>query len=260
MSNFKFECQINGETYDGDRLNMIQHDRHLEVLRLFHQLGAPIKYNGNLLAWNDIGTLSSDQARHISLGIRKSYDPEALRELFKSYIQSSDQMWKGALCVSGAPQLASAKVTITGIPFPRLQAAMNLDKLHTTNPELNPDHYFARSDAPVGGNKRLHIMETFGMHGGPSDVHAYVDPNLDVPGVNRNEEYPVTMRGYTTLASDGTHINVFAYHQFKALENGLDALLGCVFPYGTPKEVVDGHGVHMAIGFWELAKLAGGEF
>jgi hypothetical protein len=50
---------------------------------------------------------------------------------------------------------------------------------------------------------------------------------------------------YTTLASDGANINILAFHQFKPLDNGLGYQTRRVIPPKTPRELVDGHKVHM---------------
>jgi hypothetical protein len=83
-------------------------------------------------------------------------------------------------------------------------------------------------------------METFGMYGGPSEVYAAIDMTISVP-VELEVDYPLLTAGYATLASDGTDIIIFAFRQFKPLDNGLAVKLCCVFPSKTPKELVDGH-------------------
>ncbi|MFD2420347.1 hypothetical protein [Amycolatopsis pigmentata] len=254
MPDLTLECLIDGQRYSAEQLERLEYDRHVHVLREMKRLGAEIRHNGNTLSDDDINLLSPEDAREVSIATRRSYDFDGIRGLFKAQLQASDQLWKDANdAPAGAPiRIARADLTITGVPFDKFRQGSDFDALRQTYPALHPDHYFAYVD----GGGRLLVMETFGMYGGPTEVHTVPDLDVAAP-VERDAGYPVLTAGYARLASDdGTDINAVAFHQFKPLDQGVSVKLCAAFPPNMPQVIVDGHKVHMAIEFWESAKLA----
>jgi hypothetical protein len=250
MPQLTMECSIDGQPYSAEQLERLQYDRQVHVLHEMKRLGTVIQHDGSPLSDDDINLLSPEDARAVSIAARQSYDVEGIRDLFKKQLQASDQMWRDANdAPAGAPpQIASADLTITGLSLDEFRGGFNFDTLQRIYAAINPDHYFAHADS----NGPL-LMETFGMHGGPSLMYAIPDPGISVP-VEREAGYPLLSAGYTLLA-DGTNPNMFAYHQYKPLEHGLTVRLCAIFPPKTPKVIVDGHKAHMAIEIWEGAKL-----
>ncbi len=252
MRDIQLQCLIDGQSYSARQLDDIQYHRHLHALHEMKRLGATIAHDGKALSHSDIDRLVPEHARNVSIATRQSYGPEGLKELFREQLRQSDQMWKEANdAPDGAPLLpAKVHVTITGVSLEDLYTVVNLDVIHHSYAPMHPDHHFASGDS-----KRLEHMEIFGHYGGPTWLFAHPDQTISVP-VERDADYPKLMAGHTSLASDGTPMNLYAYHQFKPLNNGFSVKQCAVFPPKTPKPIVDGHKLHLAIEIWEAAKLA----
>jgi hypothetical protein len=244
---------IDGRAWSDAALDDVRHRRHLHVLHTMRALGATISRDGQALTSPEIAALAPDPAREISIATRAAYGVDALTELFRDDIAASDRLWKRA----GNPGVFADKPLRCAVTHVRVRG-LTADALgaHTADPEtagrdyplLNPDHYFLESE-----DGRTHAMETFGLRGGPTDMHVVVDPT--VQPVLPEPGYARLTSGYATLASDGTDIGLYAFHQIRPVEGGFDVKLGAYFPPGTPQPIVDGHKVHMAIEFRELCRL-----
>jgi hypothetical protein len=254
MREVTIECSIDGQRYTSDQLTRVDYDRHRHVLHEMKRLGTSIRHRGRLLSDDDINRLNYDEARQVSIAARTSYDTEGITQLYAEQLRASDQMWKDIDEASrGAPLLpAVTDIAVRGITIDEFRSyAESPDNMRSTFTQMNPDHYFFHGGAP--GTR---IMETFGMYGGPTDTYAVVDPTVSAP-IQAEPDYELLTAGYATLASDGTNINVSALHQIKALDNGLAIKLGAFFPAKTPRAVVDGHKLHMAIECWQMSELIG---
>lgn len=78
-------------------------------------------------------------------------------------------------------------------------------------------------------------------------MHPTPVPDLVVP-MERDETYPFAFGAVATLV-DGTNANAPAFMQMKPIESGLAVKAGCCFPATAPKEMVEGHKLHLAIEF-----------
>ncbi|WP_242128156.1 hypothetical protein [Sphingobium sp. Sx8-8] len=252
MRNLQLRCSIDGSSYSAKQLDEVQYQRHIHGLHSLLRLGAIIEQDGQPLSHDAIDRLLPEDARAVSIATRQSYGPDGLKELYRDQLLESDKMWKAANdAPADAPLLlAQTDVTVTGVSLEDLAKVVSLDHIHHAYAALHPDHDFA-----LGDNTCLEHMETFGHFGGPTWLFAHPDKSISVP-VERDEEYPMLMAGHTTLASDGTPMNLYAYHQFKPLENGFAIKQCAAFPPKTPLPIVDGHKLHLAIEIWEAAKLA----
>lgn len=252
MRDLQLHCLIDGKSYSASQLEDIQYQRHILALHRMARLGATIEDDGRPLSHDDIDRLLPDQALAISIVTRQSYGPAGLKTLYREQLLASDKMWKAANdAPEGAPLLlAQTDIKVTGVSLEDLAQVVNLDAIHHVYAAMHPDHDFASGDST-----RLEHMETFGHYGGPTWLYAHPDPTISVP-VERDADYPMLMAGHTTLASDGTPMNLYAYHQFKPLGNGFAIKQCAAFPPKTPMPIVDGHKLHLAIEIWEAAKLA----
>jgi len=252
MSVVQLECLIDGQNVSTTQLEKVQYDLHLHMLREMKKLGATLRHDGKSLSDDDIGRLTLEEARDVSIATRKSLGVEGLKELFRDELLATDQMWKDANDVpEGAPSLyAQTDVKVTGVTLEEVGKVINLNAIHEVYAQMHPDHCFAKGDG-----KLLEHMEVFGHFGGPTWLYAHPSETISVP-VERDEAYPMVMAGSTTLASDGTPMNLFAYHQFKPLDDGFAIKQCAIFPPGTPQDIVEGHKLHLAIEIWEGAKLA----
>lgn len=253
MTDVHVECSIDGQAYSYAQIKDVQYHRNIHWLHEMKRLGADVELGGAKLTHEDIDLLDKDGAHSLSVSVRRALGADGLRRLFQDQLRASDRMWKelSASPSDAPPKYCFADMKVTGLAFEDFQEAISLDNFRGRYPEINPDHCFLnlRDDG-------IHSMEIFGMYGGPAEVFLTIDPTIDIP-FQPDPEFPDFVKGYTTLASDQTPINIFVAHQYKPLENGVAMRLGCLFPPETPQELVDGHKLHSAIEFWELVQPGG---
>lgn len=255
MPDIAIECSIDSQPWSRAQLAMVEYDRHVHVLHEMRRLGATIEYAGKPLTHDEINFLSAVDAREACIAARKSYGVDGMTHLYKELLRASDRMWKEVNAKSGqrAPmQFATADLTVTGMTLEDLHTALDPPRLSRDYALLNPDHYFIEEHGDG-----MHAMETFGMYGAPTETHLVADPAIPIP-VEPEPGYSTLMAGSTSLASDGTDINVLAFHQYKPLEDGFAVKLGSLYPARTAQQLVEGHKVHMAIEFWSMCELAAG--
>ncbi|BBD99643.1 hypothetical protein SAMIE_1031440 [Sphingobium amiense] len=252
MRDLQLSCLIDGCSYSAKQLDGVQYRRHVHALHTLMRLGAVVNRRGQPLSHDAIDRLLPEDAREVSIATRQAYGPDGLKELYRDQLLESDKMWRAANdAAADAPLLlAQTDITVVGVSLEDLSKVVGLNAIHHVYAALHPDHDFA-----IGDETCLEHMETFGHFGGPTWLFAHPDKSISVP-VERDEEYPMLMAGHTTLASDGTPMNLYAYHQFKPLENGFAIKQCAAFPPNTPLPIVDGHKLHLAIEIWEAAKLA----
>lgn len=84
-------------------------------------------------------------------------------------------------------------------------------------------------------------------------------PSLRFPPVTDTRHAPLPAApaptGRTKLASDDSEVDIYAGHQLKPLSNGFVVKLCALFPTKTPKELVDGHALHLAMEFPATGEL-----
>lgn len=252
MRDLELCCSIDGWNYSAKQLDDIQYQRHINGLHALLRLGAVIEKDGERLSHDSIDRLLPENAREVSIATRQAYGPSGLKDIYRDQLLASDRMWRVANdAPADAPLLlAQTDITVTGVSLEELSKVVGLGSIHHAYAALHPDHDFA-----LGDDICLEHMETFGHFGGPTWLYAHPDKSISVP-VERDETYPMLMAGHTTLASDGMPMNLYAYHQFKPLENGFAIKQCAAFPPKTPLPIVDGHKLHLAIEIWEAAKLA----
>lgn len=250
MSKFTYDCSIDGQDYSLELLAIVRYHRDLHVLHEMKRAGANIVHDGKTLSDNDINLLGAERAYAISLAVRQSYDLDGIRKLFAAQLQASERMWRDMNAASeGLPlQTCVADITITGISFDEFSQNMATQTPFLQHyAALHPDHYYISKDG-----EKLQGIETFGMYGGPSEMCLAPVPNLSVP-IERDETYPFAFGAVATLV-DGTNSNAPAFMQFKPIDNGLAVKAGCCFPAKAPKEMVEGHKLHLALEFLGFAR------
>jgi hypothetical protein len=248
MREFTFNCVVHGQLYTADQLAELRYRRHLHVLHDMKRLGVDIRHHGTTLSDDDINLLGSDDAHRVSTATRESLTVTELTDLYAEQIRDSDRMWKKANITADAGQLRAAitEVTVANLTIDEIRTGLAGSANYA---QLNPDHYFLES-----GPASVHLMETFGMFGGPTAMYITADPTISVPAAIR-PGYSVLTAGYATLASDGADVNLRAHHQIKSLADGFDLRLGAYFPPATPSDLVNGHSLHMAIEFLSTCEL-----
>ena len=254
MRDFTFKCSIDNQDYSLGLLAVVRYQRDIHVLHKMKRAGATVAHNGKLLSDDDIDLLSADEAFAVSVVARQAYDFDGVRALFREQLQTSERRWRDINTASdGLPlQACVADITITGISFDEFAENMKTQAPFLENyPALHPDHFFVMKEGET-----IKGIEIFGMYGGPSEMWLLPVPDLSVP-IERDETYPFAFGAVATLP-DGTNSNAPAFIQFKPMENGLAIRAGCCFPARAPKEMVEGHKLHLALEFLGFARTIAG--
>ncbi|MGW5693134.1 hypothetical protein ACWEWX_19815 [Streptomyces asiaticus] len=247
MREITIDCTIDGQPYSAEQLDRLRYVRDLHVLHQMKRLGASIEHHNRPLSDDEIDYLTPKDAHDINVATTLAYGAEGLRKLFAEPLRTSDRMWKDWNTASaGLPlQKSCAELAVTGVALEEFRAHVaDFEELQKLVVEANPDHFFFCPEGAGGA----YAMETFGMYGAPTDVLVTVDPTLPAP-FDLDEGFQLLLPGRVKLTSDGTPIDIVAYHQCKPLPNGLLVKLCALFPAKTPKELVDGHKLHLAIEF-----------
>lgn len=250
MEKFTYNCSIDGHDYTLELLAAVRYHRDLHVLHEMKRAGANVARDGKSLSDDDINLLRAEDAYAVSVAVRQSYDLDGIRKLFAEQLQASERMWRDMNVASeGLPlQTCVAEIAITGISFDEFSQNMATQKPFLEHyAALHPDHYYISKDG-----EKLQGIETFGMYGGPSEMCLIPVPDISVP-IERDETYPFAFGAMATLV-DGTNSNAPVFMQFKPIEHGLAVKAGCCFPAKAPKEMVEGHKLHLALEFLGFAK------
>ena len=255
MSELKIEIMIDGQSYSQEQLELIQFEREKHVLHEMTYLGADIKDGGKTLSYDDINYLSKTDAKRVLGNAKLELGAKGLTELYKERLRRSAQMWKDIIkeYVDGEPfQEAITRVKVTGITIEEFQKSMmkSMDdeaSVLSANPEHLGFAYRETGEALIG-------IETMGMYGNPVEAVITSDPNVTLP-IKTEDGFRLMMAGHCKL-SDGTDTHVIAAHQVKPNENGFELKLMVFFPQSTPKELVDGHKIHLALEFLDALQTA----
>jgi uncharacterized protein YaaR (DUF327 family) len=256
VSELKIEIMIDRQSYSQEQLELIQFEREKHVLHEMTYLGADIKDGGKTLSYDDINYLSKTDAKRVLGTAKLELGAKGLTELYKERLRRSAQMWKDIIkeYVDGEPfQEAITRVKVTGITIEEFQKSMmkSLDD-EASVLSANPEHFgFAYRET----GEVLIGIETMGMYGDPVEGVITSDPNVTLPIKTEEDGFRLMMAGYSKL-SDGTDMHVIAAHQVKPNENGFELKLMVFFPQSTPKELVDGHKIHLALEFLDALQTA----
>ncbi|WP_146173309.1 hypothetical protein [Sphingomonas faeni] len=252
MRDFTFRCRIDGQPYSRGLLQTIRYHRDIHVLHELKRAGAEVAIDGRTLSHDDINLLGADEAFAVSVAVRRSLTADDIRMMFKQQLLASDRRWRDMDAASdGLPlQACVAEIEITGISFEAFVEDMKTQTPFLADyPALHPDHFFITKHGET-----LQGVEIFGMYGGPSEMRLSPVPDLVVP-IERDETYPFAFGAVATLV-DGTNANAPAFMQMKPIKSGLAVKAGCCFPAAAPKEMVEGHKLHLAIEFLGFATTA----
>ncbi|WEV43136.1 hypothetical protein OZX56_06200 [Lactobacillus sp. ESL0684] len=252
---------MNGHEIFYDQVESIEYERNKHVLHEMKALGASVKNNGQDLSDSEIDALSQTDARRVNVATRSQYSASELENLYHDKIALSDQMWKDINkdFKMGDPMKAGVtEFEVHGVDPQVLAQGLSPDAAANGNAETeyetNPEHFIMTGH----GDNGLHVMETFGMYGEPTNMFVNVvkegDLNINLP-IKREPDYPILSVGNPVLASDGSEINNIPFHQFKPLPDGIK-IKGAIFvPKAAPDEIVSGHQWHLAIESWEQMRL-----
>lgn len=253
MENYQVEFEIDGYTYSQQMIEAFEFERNKHVLHEMIYLGADVTDHDKSLSYIDIDFLSKEDAARINLENKIKYGTDGLLSIYRDEIKRTDKMWKNIISHyhegdSYEPCITHMKVT--GVSMDDLGEGLML-AMAGDNASLaaNPEHYghVITEEVPAG-------FEGMGMFGGPNLMRIQFAPDIDIPIDIPSNYLPFTI-GYSELG-DGTNMHTLAAHYIRDTDNGLEMLLTCSFPKGTPLELVKGHEIHLASEFLGLVKIA----
>lgn len=251
MKDFKIEFVIDNYTYSQEMIEAFEFERNKHVLQEMIYLGADVKDNGKSLSYGDINFLSKADAARINLNTKVALGTDRLLELYKDQIKQTDQMWKRIVenYKEGEPyQECITYMKVTGVSMDDLGEGLMLAMAgDDSSLAANPEHYgHVFTDTVPSG------FEGMGMYGGPNLMRIMFDPTVKIP-ITIDEDYLPFTIGYSQLG-DGTDMHTLAAHYIRDTKDGIEMLLTVFFPQSAPKELVDGHKIHLASEFLGLVK------
>lgn len=247
----KIYAIIDNQKYTTDQLERLGFERGKQnLLELIHH-GAPVKdKNGRLLSYDDVTYLSYKDTADILLQTKKELGAEGIHKYLAEPIAQSEEFWR-KIDHNWRPEdgydLAETYVILKGINIKKLVDRLKTIKSFDENLILvaHPEHYpFLEKD--VG-------MEVMGLYAGPVDTKMEVDKDGHI--ADRVHDKKID-HGYfrfgcgTSFLTDGTPRHDVALHKFRIIPGGFEFRLQVWFPKGTPKEMVDGHKLHLAMEFY----------
>lgn len=254
MADIKFTFDINGTEWKEEHIRRLEYERNLHVLHQMKRHGIAIEENGKELSDDEIDYLSEEKAWAVSINTRAKYTGEDLKKIYADSLKLSDELWKRLAFGQDKPMAVSrCHMRVTGISLQNFMGvirAMQQDTRVTL--AAHPEHLEG-----IVMDTHLYVFEPFGMYGTPTFCEVkYADVTALGAAIqaDRDPEYPISMAGRTFLADGVTEINS-PYHQFKPLPDGFEAKPAVYWPENTPKEIVEGHCLHLAMEFYEGVKL-----
>lgn len=258
MKKININVTIDGDTYTEKQLQLVEFEREKHVLQEMIYLGATVKAKDKTLSYDDINYLSMEDAKSILLETKNKMGAEGIRKLYAKELERSANMWRDIAknYNEDDPMItATAYLTVDGMTLKQFQKklAFVLSGGDVSVMSEHPEHFqFAAMEN--GKETEKCGMETMGMYGGPTEVIVMTLPSLSEK-VTPEEGFLPAPCGTSRLL-DGTIRHDIAHHQMKPLENGFVLKTTVYFPKNTPKEMVEGHKLHLAIEAYEMIKAA----
>lgn len=250
MNNIDFKITIDGEQWSKKQIERLEYERNLHVLHQMNRHGIVIKDGDKELTGDDIDCLSMEKAWEISINTRLLYTGEEIVKYYKESLERSDKFWRELPFGQELPmEVSYCDLSVDGVTLDEyMEMMMGLQVDERNGLAAHPEHFTA-----IMSDEKIIGIEPFGMYGTPTLCQvqfADVEDLGEKIKSDRDPEYPVSMAGRAYLTDGVTEINC-PYHQFKPRENGFDAKLAVYWPEGTPKEIVSGHCLHLAMEFYQ---------
>lgn len=259
MKNVKIKVMIDGDIYSEQQLRLIRFEREKHVLQEMIHLGAVITDHGKMVSYDDVNYLSYEDASRLVLDAKQQIGTTGIRELYKDSLERSAQMWRDIVRDYKKEDemiRAVADIQVEGLTLEEFQKKLSfvLSGGDVSVMEEHPEHFqFTMMENADAKDKCG--METMGMYGGPTEVIVMPGGDEMQKKVISDEGFPSAACGTSRLV-DGTPRYDIAHHQMRALENGFEVLTSVYFPCNTPKEMIEGHKLHLAMETFEMIEAA----
>ncbi len=250
MDTITIKSTIDGDSYSLKQLQRIEYERQRHVLQEMIHLGAEVTDDEKVLSFDDINYLSYKDAARILLDTKLKLGLDGIKELYKDSLAKSDAFWReiDSKYEEGEPYIeATAYMEVTGLTLQSLQDTISKsvdgDVAGLTS---NPEHFFDEKMPGLKPNEKCGT-ETMGMFGSPVETVVIFDSTITSPA-KEEDGYRNFVSGTSRLL-DGTPRHDVAVHQVKTKEDGFDLKMTVYYPQATPKEMVDGHKIHLLVEF-----------
>lgn len=260
MEQLIINTTIDGQSYTQKQLEWLIFEREKHVLQEMIHLGAQVTDGGAALSYDDVNYLSAKDAKRILLETKLRLGVEGIRNLYKDEMERSAQMWRDIVkdFHEGDKMVpAVAQIEVKGMTLEQLRQKLALVLSGGDSSVLSehPEH-FGYGTLPGGSAAERVGIETMGMYGGPTEVITMFLPERPA-WVPADAGFLPSTCGTSRLL-DGTLRQDIAHHQMKPTADGFLLKTTVWFPENTPREMVDGHKLHLAIESCEMIKAAYG--
>ena len=250
MGNLTVTVTVDGRNIPDSEIFKLHLERAQKTLSDMLELGAAPTFNGVDIKQSEIDKFDLQQAKDSLLETKLRLGNDGLRSIYKDELLASDQMWREIAAASPSDrdfQPSMAEIVADGLTLGEFMTAfsgMMIKKDLSMFFDIHPEHFI--TEFPKLGQATC--MEVVGMYGGPT----YMAMDMTTRGkgfrpIPIDSDTKVAMLGNGRLMSDGTSMKLFGLHQFKATARGMMLKAGIFFPAATPKEMVEGHKMHLAV-------------
>jgi hypothetical protein len=252
---------IDGRLVSDFELKSVYLARARKTLSDMIELGAAAGLNGMAVGQSDVEALDLEQVKTVLRESKERLGRSGLLSLYREQLLKSDQMWREIAAASPPDrdfQASTAEIRANGVSigqfmtlFYKMTRASDLTIFH----DIHPEHFVTETPKFT----RSTVMEVLGMHGEP--MYMYMDIKRRGKGIlpiSIDHDTDAAMIAYGRLMSDGTPIHLIAVHQFKNTDTGMLMKAGIFFPAAAPKEMVDGHKMHLAVEMANTMRIAHG--
>jgi hypothetical protein len=259
MANVRVTVTVDGRDVPESEILALHLERAKKTLAKMLELGGPPTLLGVAITERDIDEFDLQRAKDALRETKQRLGNDGLVAIYAKELRKTDQMWREIAAASPSDvdlQPSTAEITADGLTMGKFMAAFY--KMTKGDRamffDIHPEHFITESPRLTEAT----CMEVFGMYGGPTYMaltarrrgHGYEPIPIDA-------DTSVAMVADCRLMSDGTPMKMIGLHQFKVTPRGILLKAGVFLPAAAPKEIVEGHKLHLAVEMFNGMKFAG---
>lgn len=204
-----------------------------------------VSVNGNEITKQKLTEIQLERAYHALDKMKKLLGPDKLRELYAEECKLTDERYLAALKKSRPGYYKKAEVCLfaEGCTFQDWMKVYVGGKAKYTHPE----HFIAM---PINGDfSKTEVMEVLGEEDTMLRMKMHRNVDLETFPFQADPDCTFVLRAEMTTMEDNP-LGIYAFHQFKDRENGLEAKVCIVFPEGADDALVEGQKRHLTVEFY----------
>ena len=207
--------------------------------------------NGNEITKQKLTEMQLERAYHVLDKMKKLLGPDKLRELYAEECKITNERYIAAKKNSRPGYYKKADVSLfaEGCCFKDWMEVYVGGKAKYTHPE----HFFVM---PINGDfSNTEVMEVLGEEDTMFRLKMHRNVDLETFPFQADPDCTFVLRAEITTMDDEP-LGIYAFHQFKDRENGLEANVCIAFPEGADDALVEGQKRHLAIEFYNWLSTA----